>query len=51
MKQHDKARGHTKPRKQSVRLPAVTKKAKSTYTTTDIIKLKQLQTYQKNQKS
>jgi len=30
MKQHDKSRGHTKPRKQSLRLPAETKRAKST---------------------
>jgi hypothetical protein len=29
MKQHDKSRGHTRPRKQSLRLPAETKKAKS----------------------
>lgn len=29
MKQQGKSRGHTKPRKQSVRLPAQTKKAKS----------------------
>jgi hypothetical protein len=28
MKQHDKARGHTKPRKQSLRLPAEIKKAR-----------------------